>query len=90
MSFKKNCILQGGERNNVQQYFSQLVLSIESYYHPSNYGKHTVSNYCCRHTILHLDYALFVEKTIAVFRGALITLHQKAETVCAAVGRMLS
>ena len=34
---------QGGERNNAQYHFNQLTLALETYYHPSNVGKHTVS-----------------------------------------------
>ena len=34
--------IQGGN-SSAQQHFSQLMLALESYYHPSNAGKQTVS-----------------------------------------------
>ena len=39
-----NIHLQGGG-SPAQKYLSQLMAALESYYHPSNFGKHTVSKY---------------------------------------------
>jgi len=49
-------LLQGGD-SEALECLSKLMLSLDSYYHPSNHGKHTVS--CNIYCICDTKFVLF-------------------------------
>ena len=44
LHFNFNLLFQGGD-SEALDYLSKLMLALDSYYHPSNHGKHTVRMY---------------------------------------------
>ena len=62
------CMTQGGG-SQTQQYLNRLLIALESYYHPSNIGIHTVRKIVSYNVFIHN-----VVSTIVTFVNILVLI----------------